>query len=383
MSLFSRARDILSGGRRTLLRAARRAEALGQLAEATALFLEAEAPDQAARLFCLRADAALDSSERYLLLGQALTHAQGEQADDIERRRRRLALDLVRSGAMEMTGADLRELAAALERLGDPTLAAEVYERLGDRESEARVLVDAGAIERLESVLSEDQERTRTERARVELGARLRDWVASGQRRQALTEGRAASGEDPTIADLLRRVADTKASAPRATLELDGAPSVVVFGSEVTVGRAGATICLAAPGISREHLALRGSPEGPRAVDLGSRNGTLLRGVRLDAPLLVSDRVELALGGDVPIVLEPWQHGGVRVECGGEVMLAPLGPLRFGSWSIEPAADGWLELDAPDGACLGALQVQGRIQLCVGDELSETRHGGVKLRVVA
>jgi len=382
MGLFTRARSIFLGRRRAALASARRAEALGQLSEATALYLDAEAPDQAARLFALRADAAMSASERYLLLGQALSFARGEQSVEIERRRARLALELVRSGELQQTQDELRQLAAQLARLSEPSLAADVYALVGDAEEQARMLVEAGAIERLESVLDAEQDRARAQRERVELGSNLRDLMASGRRREGL-ELSVSANDDPSVADLVRRVRDSRVLGARVSLELEGNPLTVVFGNPVTLGRSNASIVIASPAVSREHLAFGRSAEGPRVEDLGSSNGTLLRGVRLDAPLTVTARVELMLGGDVPVAIEPWGDGGVVVECAGERLHLPLGPFVVGQWQLRPGADEWLELAAHGPACLSGLRVHGTIQLCRGDELRVDMDSPVRLRVPA
>ncbi len=381
MSFFTRALDLVRGKKKAALRRAEREEALGNLGEATVAYLEAEAPVEASRVLALRADAATAPSERLLLLAQAARHAQGEAALELRLRRAQLCVDLLRSGELSLTPHEEALLARELASMGQPTLAAEIYARMGDSENQAKMLVEAGAIDRLEKVLDAQQERTRSERKRVELHSELKDLCLSGRRREALElgSGSGASEEEAVIA-FLRDVELRKVVGTRVRLEIDGQSREIAFGTEVLIGRADATVTVPSPAVSREHLVLRRGPEGPEAVDLGSRNGTLLRGVKLATPLTVREPVELSLGGEVPLTLAPIADGGLRIECGEQIVDAPLGALSVGSLRIAPGADGWLEVDAR-GAFLGGLRVDGTIELCRGDELSESVGGPVRVRV--
>jgi DNA-binding winged helix-turn-helix (wHTH) protein len=58
-------------------------------------------------------------------------------------------------------------------------------------------------------------------------------------------------------------------------------------------------VWLESPTISRHHAAISVSPEGATIVDLGSKNGTHLRGQRLDAPAALGDGDEIRLGSVV------------------------------------------------------------------------------------
>lgn len=80
--------------------------------------------------------------------------------------------------------------------------------------------------------------------------------------------------------------------------EEGGAERLVRLGTRpVTIGReAPADIRVDSPFVSRLHARIEPRPDGPRLVDLGSRNGTLLNGqlVVEPAPLRVGDVVEIA-----------------------------------------------------------------------------------------
>jgi hypothetical protein len=384
MGVGKRARTLLVGLFRSKLRRAERAEALGRLDHATLLYIEAEEPAEAARVLALRADAAVDPAERLRLLGQAIGHAGEPQARALRLRRARLRVDLARRADLVFGASELGELGSELEALEEPALAAEVYALAGDSDAEARALVAAGAVERLEEMLESEQERARGERARVKLWQRVRDLELAGRRRDALALARKAGEGSEQQRAFVREVETRRLIGPRAELEIDGQRIELSFGETVTLGRADAGVIVTAPGVSRAHLVVRREALGPVVEDLGSRNGTSLAGARLAAPVAVGSGVELVLGGEARIALAAWGDGGVRLEVAGRVVHLPLGALSIGDWSVAPASDGWLELNAPAAAApwLGELRADHRVELCVGDELRSERGGAVRLRAL-
>lgn len=82
------------------------------------------------------------------------------------------------------------------------------------------------------------------------------------------------------------------ADASRVVLVLtsgDQQPQLVDFGSRphLTVGRAEpADVCVADPGVSRLHVRFTRESNGLRVIDLRSRNGTWVRGMRITEALL-------------------------------------------------------------------------------------------------
>jgi hypothetical protein len=121
--------------------------------------------------------------------------------------------------------------------------------------------------------------------------------------------------------------------------------------------------------------------------DLGSRNGTLLRGLALAGEATVGDAIELRLGKEVPLAVRPAPElaGWVALEIAGARYLAPLGPARLGvgAWRLERGADGWVELVTDDEppAFAGALRLASRVTLLRGDAIAEERGGPAVLRV--
>ena len=75
--------------------------------------------------------------------------------------------------------------------------------------------------------------------------------------------------------------------------------------------------------------------------DLGSHNGTTLRGLALAGEVPVGDGIELQLGGQMPSVRAARHElaGAVSIELAGGRTVAPLGPacLGIGAWRLERA----------------------------------------------
>lgn len=383
MGAFSRfVRRRLERGR---LFRARRQEALGRLGQATALYLEAGERGEACRLFLLRAERALDAEERLGFLSQALELSEGDEQAEIQSRRARLKLDLVQGGALTFGHGELMALGEELEQLGKLLDAATVYARAGDTDAEARVLVAAGAVDKLEQVLDAKQREQQSHRQHEALEQRVQDLELSGNRRQALALSRSSAMADDQATVLAGRGIELKrCTGSSLNVAIDGDQLEVAFGDSVTLGRAGATVVVEAPAVSRKHLEVRRAAGGLEVLDLGSSNGTLLAGARLDVPVPVGDGVDLELGGEVPVRVEPWQDG-VCIAVAGRRVHAPLGPLVVGRWRIAPSPeDGWLELVAPEGAapCRGKVRLDANVQLLSGDAFSEELDGPVRFEVL-
>jgi hypothetical protein len=362
---------------------ARRQEALGQLAEATASYLEAGSRADACRLYQIRADAAADPSERLRLLAQGIAVAPEHQADRLRKRWARLRFEQAQ-GRLALGQTELLALAEELEALGELTLASEAYAMGGDAEGRIRALIAAGAIERLEQELDAELSEAQAERRRRELIGRIRDLDQQGKRRKALELGRALQTlqprQDEALAEL-RAIEQARLIGPRVRLEIDGCETEYVFGDEVIVGRFGTPVELLSPSVSRAHLRIRRSIHGAEVVDLGSRNGTTIGGARLETALLVRSPATLVLGGEVSLQVAPLR-AGVRLKAAGIDVCLPLGPLAIGAWRLELGADGWLELCLNGTlATLHGLLISECVELCRGDEICEARAERPRLRV--
>ncbi len=167
---------------------------------------------------------------------------------------------------------------------------------------------------------------------------------------------------------------------------------ILVLGDEVILGRSEGAITIASHAVSRRHLVIARGGHAGNAIevrDLGSRNGTELRGMRLAGAIPVDPGtgLELKLGGEVPVRLGAGASipGALAIEAAGTRYIAPLGPARLGigGWRIEAASDGWLELVTDDDpiAYLGATRLGQRTPLLAGDAIAEARDAASVLRV--
>jgi hypothetical protein len=153
----------------------------------------------------------------------------------------------------------------------------------------------------------------------------------------------------------------------------------------VTIGRTEATLNVTSSALSRTHASL--AREGGRILlrDLGSRNGTQLRGQNIPEQLEVLDAVSLTLGSEVSLRLAPSTavEGALAIEVAGEHYVAPLGEatVGVGSWQLLETEDGWVELVTEGGppAFTGGMRLVSRVTLLRGDSFSRERVGNAVL----
>jgi pSer/pThr/pTyr-binding forkhead associated (FHA) protein len=118
------------------------------------------------------------------------------------------------------------------------------------------------------------------------------------------------------------------ADASRVVLVLtsgDQTPQLVDFGSRphLTVGRAEpADVCVADPGVSRLHVRFTRESNGLRVIDLRSRNGTWVRGMRITEALLTTgDSVVL---GNTSVLIQAVSASAMAAPA-DDASLADLG----------------------------------------------------------
>lgn len=327
-------------------RRARAAEAEGDYGLAARLYVEADAPSEAAKALLLRAVHAETLDERLQAYEAALRWLPpaSRRARQVEGRMGMAILDDARQRGLPDAGtrARLRDGAGRLEAAGQPADAATAWELLGELEEAARCLVDAGDIDRLEELLGR---RERDEARRDEVRRRVDDYeahLATGARREAaeaLRDALRVAPGDPRLEDVLRRLEARWLGAGRIALRI-GAPDAepraltVVGRSPAVVGRAGADLVLRSPSVSRRHAAIRwtdgdpgsSSPAGFVLEDLDSRNGTLVHGVPLGAPLPIDGPLEVGVGADVLLRVTPEPPatgGGLGAVLVAEVLRGP------------------------------------------------------------
>ncbi|HEX8790251.1 MAG TPA: FHA domain-containing protein [Polyangiaceae bacterium] len=383
------------GGRRLgtarALANARAAELRGELAQAAALYAEAGKLDEAARVMVLRGDAETDPAARLRHYVQAVETAPAGSAAWTHARRKRGHHVVAMSADAPMTETtrqDLLQAARELEELGDAEAASEAsvaYRRAGDVEGEARALARAGDVEKLDALLLEQQGKDREAHARRAAHDQVAMLLATGRRREAVELARASS--DAVLRERVAGVQSRRVGAEIVPVELRGRPLRIVLGEEVVVGRV-ATIAIASTAVSRRHVAVARRGADLVVRDLGSRNGTTLRGLALAGEARVGEGIEVRLGDEVPMVVRPSEElgGAATIELAGERYLAPLGrvTLGIGAWALERGSDGWAELVTSDSppAFAEAMQLGPRVTLLAGDAIAAERSGAVVLRVL-
>ena len=141
-------------------------------------------------------------------------------------------------------------------------------------------------------------------------------FVTDDSLARAVAEARAAIGDHAKTPTLLRTVhafgyafsGAVKEVEPTATAPLGEAcgwlvvngRAIALSPGEHIIGRdPAATILLDSIRVSRRHARIQAAESGVTIEDLGSRNGTWLRGERLSQPARLADGDEIALGGFV------------------------------------------------------------------------------------
>ncbi len=349
-----------------------------------------------------RSDAELDPKVRLVHLGRAieLAPAPSRERDAARKERALMFLELAKSGTLAAAlRHELRHAAEELEALGEAVAAADAFRRLGDDEGRARALIAAGDVEELEMVLHEDVAQQRSSRELRTGASRAEELVAIGDRRAALATLESLTRAHPADASLKERLDWLRASrllAPLVRVTRSGTSDLLVLGDAIRVGRSEGELVVVHSALSRAHVRLFRDASGvPHVVDLGSRNGTFLRGVRLGAPLPITRETELQLGGEVPLRLTPITLGAVhdadagpaqhwlRVEVAGNVYLAPLGSARLGheDWELVTDPDAWVALRRTAAAFFGTIALGPKVELLAGDSIAAERNGPPVVRV--
>jgi len=373
----------LSGGA-----SAERAELGGDLARAIELWMRAGAVDEAARVMVLRGDAEPDPRLRLQHYPQppATATARSEISRTARTKKARLTISL--AGERVVSSAirrDLVEAGQALEDAGEFADAADAYARGGDTDAEARALAKGGDVDRLEDVLAREQVDARRGRHAHDTHADIDGLILAGQRREALRIAE-ASPDDAIARSRASRLRGARLLGPVVRVTLRGDRLSIVLGDEVVIGRTEGAITVASSALSRRHARLAREDGHVVVSDLGSHNGTQLRGQDIALPVVVDEALGLTLGGQVPLRLEPSAAlaGATAIEVGGARYVAPLGETRLGvgEWQLSGAADGWVELvTGSTPAFAGGMTLADRVTLLRGDAISSER-GGAPVLVV-
>ncbi len=367
-----------------------RLEAAGRLDEAFAAYREAGRHEDAARILMARAEAEPDLVQRKMLLDVVLTHAPAGSQVALEATRRRalVAFQILRATPGSAVSSDARMVAVELEQAGLFKEAAEAFGLAGDTDGQTRTLAACGAIDALEFTFEQDRKRAAARRERETLCKIARDLDAIGQRREAVAKCKTWLEQHPRdeeIASFARTVEQRLVRPGALRVEVDSRPVTIVVDRQVIIGRSDASICIPSPAVSRRHLVIRQQGSDIVIEDAGSRNGTTLAGSRISGPLPIGAGIDVVLGGQIPVRIEPWRGGGAAISASGQVFLAPFGPLSVGPFAVDRCGDVMTLSAGVSGVppVLNGLTCDAVVDLCFGDEIRSTRDGAVLLKVIA
>ena len=368
------------------LRRARSLEGRGDFRGAAGLYAEAGMPLEAAKALLHAAERASKPEERVAAWLDAL-RTLPEGAHDL---RKEAEIKLGRSvlseaqahGAAGTLERDrLADAAERLERNGAFTDAADAWELLGQKDDLARCLELGGEIERLEAVLGKTNDddaasaKIRRLVSEAELAAELGDRDSA---RTALREAVALAPNDVDLLRMLRELEGRWIGGRRVVLSYQRAGVSVgltlVGRLPVTLGRSDADVVVRGGSVSRSHCELYRQGGALFVKDLGSRNGTLVKGIPIAAALRLEGSTEVGLGEDATIRVVPLEEGAdIEVLRGldrGQRTLAGTDRLPLPGLRAEVVFEGDRTLLSPlDGASirLGARTIHARIDLLLGD----------------
>lgn len=286
------------------------AEAAGDLAEAARLYALAGQRDKVADMHLRQAERAPDETARIAGLRNALDWLDNEA--DARVVEIALAGAIVAHARVDgVTGARdaelLEEAAALFEDAEEWARAAEAHELLGHREDAARCYERGGIVDKLEALLNAEQEKESDARgAKLAFQEYEMELVAGGRDKAlaALRRAAATAGEGEGYGDVLRRFERRFPRPGRLALRIDGRELHLVGRLPAVLGRAEADISLRHAGISRAHARVGRTAGAFWIEDAGSRNGTLLAGLRIGGRMPLEGKGMIGLGDACSIAFE-------------------------------------------------------------------------------
>ncbi len=367
-------------------KSAKAAELAGDFLQAASLYIEANAGADAARVLLSAAEVECDPKARLLLYARARTiaPARSRELHHVTVSRARYLLLLAPPGVLSPTQRfDLDAAGTDLESIGEHALAAQLYERLGDRNKLEDALEHAGDVDKLAALVREDNISTHEHAHLDRLRSRVNALVDSGLRRDALSL--LLQEPRPSLMEQRQRLENDRCLAEQVALEWNGKMRALCFTDELIIGRTDGHVCVPHRAVSHRHGVVRSRPNtGIAYEDAASRNGTYYRGLRLSAPLPITERMELTLGGEVPLSIEPTEEGLWKIEVSSRVIYAAFSswaPKAVG-WSFQRGTDGWLEVHSNADPIflvteMGHLELASIVTPLIGDRLARARGGPI------
>lgn len=396
-------------------------EQLGEHTLAARVFEELGEEGQAASLRLEAADEAIALRDRLKVLREGAYRISGSTAQG-RQLHRTLAKALLVAATGAPAGAQRRgylfEAAQALESAEEPERAGQVYEELELLEQAAAAYEAAGAIGRLEVLLTILERRRSHREYAADIAKQVESLLRDGHRQLAhdllhrmTSEANQLSERAPGeydfqrhLTDLQSRLSDPQRLTLRVTLPNEVPMLVTVFHRDgIIIGRApDAHIQVSGPGLSRQHLKIStpGS-EGDASftiTDLGSRAGTFLDGRPVDPgrpePILLASELSLGMGECMTLIpRETTEHAHLEIRDQARRFILIRGAVAFHPVAEFPAFS--LRFEAPFvhllGHDLGALKLYGQavtppsaIQLLRGDLLQLRVDGAhIELEVIS
>jgi tetratricopeptide (TPR) repeat protein len=376
-------------------RAARAAEAAGNVDLAAERYALAGDPHGAVRMHLARAVRAADRNSELAALRDAL-HWAGDVPELRVSASAALGRALWAKASAEgvATARDkdkAREAAALLIAGREHELAGQVLEKIGDLAGAAQAFSAAGEVEHLERALSSEDARSERQRQQRDAYASYQTHMHVGRRDDARAElSRCiASADNPAeYQRLLDQLETQLITGGRVELKRRAKPAIIVASAPtIVLGRdAISDLPVRAAGISRRHAEILVDKNPPRFMirDAESRNGTRLSGLPLDGAVPLAASGELALGDDCRITYQVVGEPGTLVltitsgiDRGVMLLVAPEGqaidlaaagvPCDVVFGKGRPFWRGRPECPAQfNGEPLGAI----RVQLIRGDRLT-------------
>jgi tetratricopeptide (TPR) repeat protein len=366
------------------------AEAAGDYSEAARAYALAGEHAKVAEMHLLRAERAPSPEAKLSELRAAVRWAD---PDELEGRaaRRRIARALFtwakQAGVVsDSDRAVVREAAALFAEAGDHAGAGECHELIGEEMQAAEAYQRAGDLEKLETVLSREEQRRKKTHRVVDAYDEYQLQLQAGERDQALTAIRAAveAAGDADKAGYRQKLEDLESrllAEGKAMVKAAGQEILYVGELPLVIGRESTCqVSLRDAGISRRHAEIVRQDRRFLVRDLHSKNGTTLQGVRLEAggalPLDDQGRGEGTIGIGEHCEMRYRVEGerihlevvrgldrGLRIQASlAKMPIAEVAELLF--------VDGRPRLTVPGGAFhLNGVHAGAPVQLIRGDKV--------------
>ena len=363
-------------------------EAQGRMEEAYEAYIADGKTDQAARVLLVRAESTTDPTQRLALLGIAASRApkDSELLQTARKSAALLRLDMARNAHNLPLRSELADLARQFEQLNMPEHAAESYNLAGDTDNLYRVLAESGSIDALEKLHEKQRLERSLQRERENASNKARDLNAIGARLDCISLCEQWLSEHPeyyddAIATLSRSVKSRLVQTGIVSVRMGGEPMRLSVDHPFTIGRSGTSLELPSVSLSRRHLQVQQTNGQVVVQDLRSRNGTWLAGAKIDGQLPIGSGMELRLGNQTAVCIEPWRCGA-KLSLAGHTIAASLGPLSIAGFVVQRAASGtWILSSNGSPPVLNGLTANSTIELCYGDRIYTTRGGPIVFQV--